>query len=118
LEEPELVTGPGFAYLRYKLTEPPVGRKNRLELKLATTLRRRQGWYAFRSTRMVTDEVELQLIAPFRTYLFSENWWTKADCHEDWLGARRFSSKITIPGPFPAGPDLVWLFEPETEKES
>jgi pimeloyl-ACP methyl ester carboxylesterase len=119
LKQPELNTGPGYACLRHALEQPgSVGRNNRLKLTLHTTLRRHQAWYGFRSTRTVLGEAELQLTAPFPVYPLSRIWWSEAQWQQERLGAKSFSSKVTIPGPLPVGTDVIWMFEPEAYRNT
>jgi pimeloyl-ACP methyl ester carboxylesterase len=118
LNAPLLECGPGYALLRYRLLagEQPrlAGHSSRLELTIETTVERRQGWYGFRSTRTILEELELQLIAPFPVYAAGGFWWCAAARSEERLGARRYSSKVTIPGPVPVGTGVIWFFDPQT----
>jgi pimeloyl-ACP methyl ester carboxylesterase len=114
LGDPKLITGPGFACLSFPLNQAELkGRDNRLQLTLKTSLQRHQAWYGYRARRTVLGETNVQVIAPFPLHPVTRLWWSDAHWENGSLGTNRYSSKVTIPGPLPAGTDIMWLFEPE-----
>lgn len=115
LRQPELQNGPGWACLHYVLEDlGALGRENRLKFTLRTSILRHQSWYGFRSTRVVLGNTDLQLTAPFPVHPISSFWWSDAPWKSDRLGTNSYSSSVLIPGPLPAGTDVIWMFDPVT----
>lgn len=119
LAQPQLVRGPGYACLKFPIVGPSLeGRANRLQLRLKTILRRHSGWYGYRARRTILGETDIQLIAPFSLHPVTRIWWSNPQWENVPLGTDRYSSKVTIPGPLPSGTDIMWIFEPEGQKQS
>jgi hypothetical protein len=103
----------GYALLKYRLDslDPTIGRDNVLKLSVTSFLSKHHGWYGYVSTRTVLGELKLQLVAPFPVRMAGGVWWSNQKPDEDFINSKQFSSRVTIPGPVPAGTLVLWIFD-------